>query len=99
MISAGPKHEEQHSRLSRLPVTTAITITEVPKPGARRNSSEQRQQDGANRYSEAQSPSTVADQPHVDHRHGQILEAIAEALSVVTSQDAQGWFAHCDYRV
>jgi hypothetical protein len=26
-----------------------------------------------------------------------LLEAIAEALSVVTPEDVQGWFAHCAY--
>jgi hypothetical protein len=26
-----------------------------------------------------------------------LLEAIAEALSVVTPEDEQGWFAHCAY--
>ena len=44
-------------------------------------------------------PSTVADQPHVDYRHRQILEAPAEALSVVTPEDVQERFAHSDYRV
>ena len=28
-----------------------------------------------------------------------LLEAIAEALSAVTLEDVQGWFAHCDYGV
>ena len=28
-----------------------------------------------------------------------LLEAIAEALSAVTPEDAQGWLAHCDYGV
>jgi hypothetical protein len=27
-----------------------------------------------------------------------LAEAIGEALSVVTSEDAAGWFAHCGYR-
>ncbi len=31
--------------------------------------------------------------------HEALLEAIAEALSVVTPEDVQGWFAHCDYGV
>ncbi len=26
-------------------------------------------------------------------------EAIAQALELITAQDAQGWFRHCDYHV
>jgi hypothetical protein len=28
-----------------------------------------------------------------------LLEAIAEALSAITLEDVQGWFARCDYGV
>ena len=28
-----------------------------------------------------------------------LVDAIAEALSAVTPQDAEGWFAHCGYEV
>jgi transposase len=30
--------------------------------------------------------------------HEALVEAMAEALRAVTSEDVEGWFAHCDYR-